>query len=374
MGDQPETRAVNRAGLRFIVLSVVGTTAAASSLVPESEQISDTGARIEFAGQLALVGGRDREALRIYDEIIASSGGDTAARARRADLLAKLGDLAAAESDLRWVVSRQPSNRTARLALANLLAARGHAVESRRAFEELVRTDRRAELDFAAQMQGWGDFAKAEHIVRSRLAASPDSIPLRLQLAAVLLGAQRFDEAAGVYEEILRRSPRDPEALAGLATTHYLAKDDRAAIDASTRAIERNPTSTEARILRARAAFRGGDTTTALDEFRELTRLPSARAEAWTEIARINLAQGATADAAAASDRALEADPDSLEAAYFSARSRSSDAPVPPRALQSSPAGLHAWAGLLGSDGFHSDAAAWEHAALALDPAYFPPR
>src|SRR5206468_2090847 len=72
--------------------------------------------------------------------------------------------------------------------------------------------------------------------LQDAVAALPENLPLRRQLAEELEKAQRFDEALEQHEAILARAANDPPALLGSARCLYevgnypeaLARYDRA--------------------------------------------------------------------------------------------------------------------------------------------------
>lgn len=57
--------------------------------------------------------------------------------------------------------------------------------------------------------------------LREALQLSPDNVPLKLQLASILLQAKAYEEAAQQFQEVLRLSPNQPKAQLGLAEAFF---------------------------------------------------------------------------------------------------------------------------------------------------------
>ncbi len=57
--------------------------------------------------------------------------------------------------------------------------------------------------------------------LKEALQLSPDNVPLKLQLASILLQAKSYEEAATHFQEVLRLSPNHPNAQLGLAESSF---------------------------------------------------------------------------------------------------------------------------------------------------------
>src|SRR5436190_14640997 len=62
------------------------------------------------------------------------------------------------------------------------------------------------------------------------LGVSPDNIPLRLQVAAMMMHEKMYAEAASQYQETLKRSYGNSRAQLGLAASYYHQQKYSAAI------------------------------------------------------------------------------------------------------------------------------------------------
>ena len=62
------------------------------------------------------------------------------------------------------------------------------------------------------------------------VSVSPDNIPLRLQVATMMMKEKMYAEAASQYQEILQRSYGNIKAQLGLAASYYYQQKFSAAI------------------------------------------------------------------------------------------------------------------------------------------------
>lgn len=73
-------------------------------------------------------------------------------------------------------------------------------------------------------LAGFGEIDPAMALWRRVVELAPDYAPARLRLADTLLKSSRVDEAAAMYEDVLRRHPRNPYAQLGLARIDFEAQ------------------------------------------------------------------------------------------------------------------------------------------------------
>jgi len=62
------------------------------------------------------------------------------------------------------------------------------------------------------------------------LAVSPENVPLRLQVAGMLVAEKKYEEATVQYQEVLQRSYGNTKAQSGLAAAYYYQQKYSAAI------------------------------------------------------------------------------------------------------------------------------------------------
>lgn len=361
--------------LRSLVLVVASGAAVllgsyAASLVPAEAWIPDPTAKLELVDQLINTPGKQDEALEMLDRLQkGKSVPERAVRERRVRILGKARKPAATEEDLRWLLRANPGDRTYAVALANILAERGHSVESREVFERLLAvapSDADYRL-YAAQMQGWGDFSRAIEILEKQIAKHGPTIPLLLELAAAQRGAQRFDASRASYRTSLRLEPKNLQAVDGLAVTYLVSKDYVSAVDAANYALAILPEHPEALSIRAEAYYHLGDSQAAAADYSAL----AARGDAagWIGLGRIALRNNQPDEAISYFGRALRAD--AASALFYESLARGEHPPQYPALLPATAPNLSRWASLLQQEGYHAAAVSIYQRAMAADPRFF---
>jgi tetratricopeptide (TPR) repeat protein len=190
------------------------------------------------------------------------------------------GDLAAATTELRAVLERDPDHLDARLELARALRRQGHLpeaiVETRSAFDRSSQ-----DLDIADELYGLLLEADAPDAARDLLGLLDDS---RSDAATLGLVAHRLRELGHVEEArelIARLTARDPDAgeLATIELTAALG-DRRAAATRALAVLEASPIHDRARALAAAALLDEDDPTAAAAALAGLPTPPGQQATA----------------------------------------------------------------------------------------------
>ncbi len=115
---------------------------------------------------------------------------------------------------------------------SRILHANGFLNEAMRCYavlERLQPDEPRWPHRHATIAAGFGDLEPALARWQRVTVLAPDYLPARLRLAEVLMKANRPDEAAAAFSEVLRRKPDDPHAALGLARIEVEAKQWAAA-------------------------------------------------------------------------------------------------------------------------------------------------
>jgi predicted Zn-dependent protease len=116
------------------------------------------------------------------------------------------------------------------------------------------------------------------------ISSSPQSAELRLRRATCYVEHQRWSEALDDIDHAARLSPDHPD-LALARAEYFLARDEPlASINALASHLISHPGDPAARILRARASARSGNTLGAQNDFQlALRHLPEPKPELWLE-------------------------------------------------------------------------------------------
>ena len=109
--------------------------------------------------------------------------------------------------------------------------------------------------------------------LREALAFSPENIPLRKHIAAILIDLRKYEEAEKELSEALRIAPNDSELKLGLAEAFSAQGKQSAALVILEELITLNPPLAKAFILHARLSFRNQEFEQALESYQEATKL-----------------------------------------------------------------------------------------------------
>lgn len=150
-------------------------------------------ARDRLAG-IAWSQGRYDDARKLIEEVLQKNPHDNDALTQRAEISLTRTDPAAAIGDLRAVLRDQPQAAGIRRLLAGAYVANGQS-------------------------------ALAEESLREAIDLTPNDPSLRVQLAQLLMRAQRPDQAVTLLEDAARRVPADAPVRAELARAYLLKKD-----------------------------------------------------------------------------------------------------------------------------------------------------
>lgn len=202
--------------------------------------ISDEMARLTLARVLSYRAHTLGEARREYERILSEHPDHLDAGMELADVLNRLREPDAAQMQLERLLAAHPNHSGVLQRLAELEASRGHASASRSHFEKAIALEPQNDglkLAYARAMFLWGDFYRIERIYQALLQKDPEDVPLRLNLAEVLVSSQRYEEAEGIYER-LRLEGLDPGRYGlEMARLHERKKDVAKALGAIDRVL-----------------------------------------------------------------------------------------------------------------------------------------
>ncbi len=126
---------------------------------------------------------------------------------------------------------------------------------------------------FSALMHSRG-FAMEESVdpLRQALAHSPDNIPLRRHLAAILQSLGRLAEAETEFRELLRRQPDDLPLRISLAMVYYQAEKYSQSMVIVEDLLKRSDTPAAVMVIHARLLARAGEVERAVRQYRDAVR------------------------------------------------------------------------------------------------------
>jgi SpoVK/Ycf46/Vps4 family AAA+-type ATPase len=113
--------------------------------------------------------------------------------------------------------------------------------------------------------------------LREALKVSPENVPLRLHLAEMLVGQGRYDEAEKEYRQGLSLAPGDDRFKLGLAHAYYQQGKNSAALVIVEELIKRHDSPARAHLIYSRLLLRAGDVERAVRQYKRAVEIdPSA--------------------------------------------------------------------------------------------------
>ncbi|MFH1136838.1 MAG: tetratricopeptide repeat protein [Pseudomonadota bacterium] len=224
----------------------------------------------------------------------------------------------------------------------------------------------------------WGDYYRAEAILRKYLAGRPGDSNALLRLAKLYLSSQRFQEAEAVFQEALEKGASPGEVNLGLAELKWEEEHLAESQEFSLKVLETAPAQPDALRLMGLIMSRRGDFPEALAFFQRLERVPGREAAGLVGQGRVLLAQGERKQAREKFAAAQKADPRDPDAWIFDLEGNEKSAGELAGRLAEDQAQtsvrLTAWGEAFNNQGLHSAALACFRAAWARNPDNFPAR
>lgn len=361
------------------------------TIVPEEDRISDSEALLALARLLAESPATVVQAEEHYRQLLQLYPAGAVVRLEYVRFLVRLGRSAAAAREMeaarRLVLPENhlpvsPAQREAIVGLADLEAELGHLRQCRDLYEQALRLagseQEELALRYANRMNQWGDFLRAEALLRKRLQMEPENHDLWMALAEILANTQRYAEAEGIYGERLLLAPARIEVLFTLAKLKHAEGDYPAALHRVKEFLAKEPEHLEGRLLLGELLLRQPSFQEAVDLFREMAVSSAAEFRVYIGLGRALQRAGRQEEARQAFNRGMELAPASSEARYYAAGAAARIQPGFLAGLLSdqdrSAMGLVAWGNLYGEHGETDAAIACYEAALGLDRACFPAR
>lgn len=213
-----------------------------SQRAARAEQSSRTGNEL-------MAGGHFQEAVERYRSALSISH-SSKDRLSLATALAKAGQWNDAEIYFKELVKEMPGSGPANLGLARIAAQKGIIQDALNYYHKAIygswpneaqnnRIQIRLELVEFLGRSSQLTHARAESLLL--LAEMPDNLMIRKRVAQTLLDYGLSAEAAQVFQEILRRDPRDADAYAGVGQAEFALGDFRSAEQAFKSALRKNP-------------------------------------------------------------------------------------------------------------------------------------
>jgi len=270
-------------------------------------------------GATLLFQGRAAEALKEFEQAIASGEDKTIARLNMARARIDLKDYDGALADIELHTKTQPRSRDAEYLRGRIAERRGQTPEAERLYLASLQidpnfTEARNDLGLLQERQGRHDEALAEF--RRVVEIDPEFGEAFNNIGIVLRGRGRADEAAEAFRRAIRASPEFAGAYSNLA---LLLEDRKEYGEAETllrQAVKRAPSDADIRSNLGALLHLVGRDEEAVRELERATALDPRSASAFNNLGTALGRLGRTAEEVAAYRRALSLDSSSAEVHY----------------------------------------------------------
>ena len=295
---------------------------------------------------LRLLEGRDDEARKLIDEVLAADAKDPDALMKRAGLEIKDRKFDRAIADLRVVVTAKPDGAQAHMLLASAFVAQGDFNLAESELVTAVEKSNRGALEsnvLAKFLMRRGKKDRAENVLIDAIAVNPSSVDNLKLLAAIRLDKQDWSGAEEIANSLKSISDDDADVSAILGAAYAGLKDYAGAIDVLkeenekaplaarplanlvavyldagraadaaallNNTIENNPESYEPRILLSEVQRRSSHLGEAKETLRSAIDVDPLRSDAYIALFDIYRREGRLNDAAMLIDQATSAIP-----------------------------------------------------------------
>ncbi len=200
-------------------------------------------------GNVFLAKERYQDAVEQYRNAL-SIGHTTEQRLALADALTRAGRLNEADIYFRELLRTDPNNGPANLGYARVAVARGDAGEAVRYYRKAIYgswpSNRlghslQVRIELVKTMEKLGRKKQARAELLALAAELPEDPSVKKQVASMLLDFGLPRESSVLFRDVLEANKQDPAAYAGLGDAEFELGKYRAARDAYTDAVRRNP-------------------------------------------------------------------------------------------------------------------------------------
>jgi Flp pilus assembly protein TadD len=264
--------------------------------------------------------GREDEALKVVDAILAADPGDADARLLRSRIQAQSGHEEEALAALRQLAAAEPRRRGVHRAMAEILARGGHSPQAVNQFEKelaLVPDDRDTLTDLGLFYLQTGQIDQAADRLRRATAGGGGNARAHRAMAEVLVKQQRYEDALAEQRAAVAMAPDDADLLVTHARALYAyghAEEARKVLsDAQKRGVEDGALYAE----QARQAREALDYPGAVAAYQKAVALDGRRAEFHLELGKTYLLMGRDSEARAAFEEARDLDAGNAYAPFY---------------------------------------------------------
>lgn len=251
----------------------------------------------------ALSDGRNQDALRISEEIVAVAPRDEQALVLHVTCETATGQFQRAQSELTRLSAEFPASTRVQVAMGNLALAQKKYSDAERIFQQLSRSgaDAAAALSGLTQaLLGRKEPGNAIQALQDALKRNPGSADLRQILARTAMVTGQFDVAIEQYRQLDTAFPGSVDVQRALASAWSAQGNSAAAVAVLQPAVQKNPANAPASLDFAHALIRAGRSGDAKLEYRRILKIQPDNANALNDLSYLMSQSGENLDEALA--------------------------------------------------------------------------
>ncbi|MEK6643695.1 MAG: tetratricopeptide repeat protein [Planctomycetota bacterium] len=241
-------------------------------------------------GYVCSAQGRPALAIPFYRRAIELRPAYVDAHFNLAEDLHRLGQHDEAANEYEFVLHQTPEDYQALVGLGGIHVAQGRLKEAIELYQKALSIRQDDPITLSALgivLAATGRLDDAVALYEKAVAASPEDAALRMQLGSILARMSRFAEAGDRFEESLRLNPTNVSVRYRLGLARLSAGRPTEALIALRLSARDAPADAEVRLALGKALVQTGDTATAVPEFRKALELNPNLVEAQGELAWI---------------------------------------------------------------------------------------
>ena len=242
--------------------------------------------------------GREDKAIEILQHLVSIHPDDMAYRSRLAAYYVQLKKPDLAEQVFREGVDQLPELNQPKIAYVDFLLKSGKsekAISELQVFLDKDNSSAELQLALARLYEVTGKKQQAKKELSAIILAhdlDPDALKARVQLAKIAASDDRYDEAQGLVDEVLKENPRDNDGLLIRSKLSLLRNDFPAAIGDLRAVLRDQPNSVEVLNLLGRAHIANKEVELAKEQFEKALALSPNSAALQFQIGQLYLKSG----------------------------------------------------------------------------------
>lgn len=272
--------------------------------------------------------GDQREAQKYLDEALAKFPANLQSGVSMAKLKMLANDMPGAEKQLKELTQRAPQSQEAWVALGNFYSVNKRFPEANQAFQSALKLNPRYGMALASLGEAQYDAGQKDQAEATfrHLSSLPDS-QYEAVYGGYLMQAGKKDAAIQEFQRLMQLHPKDRAARTQLLRAYVQAGRTKEAQALSDEALKKNPKDSDALLARAGLSVVRHDYASAQNDLAQVLQFDPRNAEVHYLLAQIYRTRGFALSARQELSKALDSNPDLLQARLALAADLSTQSP-----------------------------------------------